>query len=74
MCTAYFGDAYPDRLARMKLNMIMSDVGWTLWAAIQATISTIEFDYWDYAMERWRRALVNMESSEFNLLLSTVQQ
>jgi len=38
MCAAYFGAAYPDKLARMKLNMIMSDVGWTLWAAIQAKI------------------------------------
>jgi thiamine kinase-like enzyme len=74
MCAAYFGDAYPDRLARMKLNMIMSDVGWTLWAAIQATISKIEFDYWDYAVERWHRAIDQMESPEFKLLLRTVQQ
>jgi hypothetical protein len=29
----------------MKLNMIMSDVGWSLWAAIQAAVSTIEFDF-----------------------------
>ena len=30
----------PGPLARMRLQMIMSDVGWTLWAAIQARIST----------------------------------
>ena len=37
MCSGYFGAASADKLARMSLNMIMSDVGWTLWAAIQAT-------------------------------------
>jgi hypothetical protein len=34
----------------------MSDVGWTLWGAIQAKISTLEFDFWDYATTRWNRA------------------
>ena len=38
MCAAYFGAAESHLLARMKLQMIMSDVGWTLWAAIQAKI------------------------------------
>ena len=40
LCAAYFGEATPALLARMRLQMIMSDVGWTLWAAIQARIST----------------------------------
>ena len=39
LCAAYFGEATPALLARMRLHMIMSDVGWTLWAAIQARIS-----------------------------------
>jgi thiamine kinase-like enzyme len=65
MCAAYFGQPYPDKLARMKLNMIMSDVGWTLWAAIQAKISTIDFDFWGWAVERWARAEAKMDSAEF---------
>jgi len=56
VCAAYFGKATPDMIARMKLNMIMSDVGWGLWAAIQAKISTIDFDFWGWAIERWGRA------------------
>jgi thiamine kinase-like enzyme len=72
MCAAYFGRADPDKLARMKLNMIMSDVGWTLWAAIQASISTIEFDFWGWAVERWGRATSKMESAEFEHWLTTV--
>ena len=65
VCAAYFGEAKPNMIARMKLNMIMSDVGWGLWAAIQAKISTIDFDFWGWAIERWGRAVEKMDSSEF---------
>jgi thiamine kinase-like enzyme len=65
VCAAYFGDALPGMIARMKLNMLMSDVGWGLWAAIQARISTIDFDFWGWALERWGRAVQKMDSAEF---------
>lgn len=66
VCAAYFGEAREDMIARMKLNMIMSDVGWGLWAAIQANISTIDFDFWGWAEERWGRAVEKMDSKEFD--------
>jgi len=66
VCAAYFGEARANMIARMKLNMIMSDVGWGLWAAIQANISTIDFDFWGWAIERWGRAVEKMDSDEFD--------
>jgi thiamine kinase-like enzyme len=74
LCAAYFGEATPNLLARMKLNMIMSDVGWGLWAAIQAKISKIDFDFWGWAVERWGRAVEKMESQEFKVWLKDVQE
>lgn len=74
VCTAYFGEAKPNMIARMKLNMIMSDVGWGLWAAIQANISTIDFDFWGWAEERWGRAVEKMDSKEFEGWLEDVQK
>lgn len=74
VCAAYFGEAREDMIARMKLNMIMSDVGWGLWAAIQAKISTIEFDFWSWAIERWGRAVQKMDSAEFERWLEEVQK
>jgi thiamine kinase-like enzyme len=56
LCAAYFGAVSPSHLARMRLYALMSDVGWTLWGAIQAKISKLDFDFWDYATTRWRRA------------------
>jgi len=72
VCVAYFGDLRADMIARMKLNMIMSDVGWGLWAAIQANISIIDFDFWGWALERWGRAVEKMDSVEFEGWLGEV--
>jgi thiamine kinase-like enzyme len=73
ICAAYFGDVTADKIARMKLNMIMSDVGWGLWAAIQAEISTIDFDFWGWALDRWSRAVQKMDSAEFPRWLKDVR-
>jgi thiamine kinase-like enzyme len=73
VCAAYFGEITASRIARMKLNMIMSDVGWGLWAAIQAKISTIDFDFWGWAVDRWSRAVQKMDSAEFPRWLKEVQ-
>ena len=70
LCAAYFGEATPALLARMRLQMIMSDVGWTLWAAIQAAISSIEYDFWGWAEERWGRASTAFNRHDFDDLLA----
>jgi hypothetical protein len=49
----------------MRLQMIMSDVGWTLWAAIQARISPIDYDFWGWASERWDRADAKLRGPDF---------
>jgi thiamine kinase-like enzyme len=73
LCTAYFGEASPALLARMRLQMIMSDVGWTLWAAIQARISTIDYDFFGWADERWARATAMLDGPDFEDWLRVVR-
>jgi thiamine kinase-like enzyme len=70
LCEWYFGEAPRGLLARMDLQAVMADVGWTLWAAIQAKISTIDFDFWGWAEERWERASTTFAGEEFGRLLS----
>ena len=65
LCAAYFGAATDGLLARMRLQMIMSDVGWTLWAAIQAQISSIDYDFAGWADERWDRARQALDGPDF---------
>jgi thiamine kinase-like enzyme len=74
LCEAYFEEATPALLARMDLQAVMADVGWTLWAAIQAKISSIEFDFWGWAEERWGRALGVFTGDDFGRLLSDVSR
>jgi len=73
LCAAYFGEASPALLARMHLQMIMSDVGWTLWAAIQARISTIDYDFAGWAAERWARATAAFARPAFEERLRLVE-
>jgi thiamine kinase-like enzyme len=73
VCSAYFGKVSKNKIARMKLNMIMSDVGWGLWAAIQADMSKIKYDFWGWVIERWGRAVEKLDSIEFPGWLVDVQ-
>ncbi len=73
VCEAYFDYRRVDMISRMKLYMIMSDVGWALWAAIQAKISKINYNFWGWAVERWGRAIEKMDSPAFPQWLEDVQ-
>jgi len=74
LCAAYFGAATDALVARMRLQMIMSDVGWTLWAAIQASISTIDYDFGGWAEERWDRARAALDGPDFGAWLAAVRE
>jgi thiamine kinase-like enzyme len=74
LCEAYFGRIDSQQLARMNLFALMSDVGWTLWGAIQAKISTLDFDFADYYTTRWARALAVMDSDRLQGWLRQAQR
>ena len=65
LCAAYLGRDDGRQLARMNLFALMSDVGWTLWGAIQARISAVAFDFRGYYTGRWERALQVLHSEDF---------
>jgi len=62
LCESYFGTPDAQQLARMNLFALLSDVGWTLWGAIQARISEVDFDFHGYYTGRWERALQVLRS------------
>jgi thiamine kinase-like enzyme len=72
LCRAYFGSVSPPLLGRVRLHMIVSDVGWALWAAIQRAISRISFDFDAYGAARWTRAEAAMDATEFPRWLEAV--
>ncbi len=74
LCEAYFGRLDSRQLARMNLFALMSDVGWTLWGAIQARISTLDFDFTGYYTTRWNRAVAVLESERLEGWLAEAQR
>jgi thiamine kinase-like enzyme len=69
---AYYGRPLRNKIARAMLLGIVGKYGWTLWGAIQAATSPIEFDFWSWAMERYEGAVAGLTSSSFARMLDEV--
>ena len=52
----------------------MSKYGWTLWASIQDGVSTIDFDFWAWGMEKYDRAVAEFDGPEFERLLEEARR
>jgi thiamine kinase-like enzyme len=73
LVTAYYGRRLRNKIARARLLGLMSKYGWMLWASIQDSRSTIDFDFWEWGMEKYTRAVAEFEGPDFERLLSEVQ-
>jgi thiamine kinase-like enzyme len=73
LCAAYFGELRKHLMARMHLYAVMSDIIWTLWGAIQHKISHLDLDFWGYAIGRWERAQMLLDSNDFSEWLEEAQ-
>jgi thiamine kinase-like enzyme len=72
LITHYYGRRLRNRIARARLWGLMSKYGWTLWASIQDGVSDIEFDFWEWGMEKYDRALAEFDGPDFEMLLEEV--
>jgi thiamine kinase-like enzyme len=74
---AAYVEAYVDRptradLARVRLQMLCSEYGWSLWGFIQAAASPIDYDFHGWGMERYEKALATFRGPELAGLLEDV--
>lgn len=74
LVTAYFGEVTDRRLARLRLMKIVSDARESTWALVQQGISTIEFDYADYAQRHLDRLLATAAAPDHRELLAAAAQ
>jgi len=88
LCEAYFGEAAPSLLARMELCAVLSNVGWSLYCAIQAaqpssteaptathakpSVALSDEGYWAGATAYWKAVVDALDSDEMPHLLHTV--
>jgi thiamine kinase-like enzyme len=69
---AYYGEHSPAMTARARLQALVSQYGWTLWGAIQQSISNLDFDFWAWSMEKYERAVATFDGPDFEDMLSAV--
>ena len=74
LVTAYYGGPRPEKLARAWLFALLAKYGWTLWASIQSSVSDIDFDFWQWGMEKFGDAEESFASSKFEQALIQVTQ
>ena len=69
---SYYGAHRPEKIARAWLQSLMAKYGWTLWAAIQASISDIDFDFRAWGGEKFDLAQSQFASDLFKKSLIAV--
>ena len=74
LTTAYFGRELRHKLARVRLQSLVSEYGWALWGAIQSSASSIAFDFDQWGRERFEKAARTFTGPHFNQLLEDVQR
>ena len=73
LTAAYFGaETTPVLVARVRLNLLLSNVTWTLWFTVHHGLlrdpgST--FDYWAEAADKWGQACRDMDAPDLGRLL-----
>ncbi len=70
----YYGRPLRNKVARAMLLGLAGKYGWTLWGAIQAAVSPIDFDFWSWAMERFEGVSAGFAAPGFAQLLEDVQR
>ena len=58
--------------ARMMLHKLVADLWWSIWAMIQVRQSKLDFDFYEYGMNRVARFHTNAARPEFPSWLATV--
>ena len=65
----YFGVVRPQDLAHLYLMRIASDIRESFWGFLQSGLSTLDFDFRDYALKHLERSLQNAADPQFQLFL-----
>ena len=74
LVTSYYAGPRPEKLARAWLFALLAKYGWTLWASIQSSVSDIDFDFWQWGMEKFEDVEESFANDKFEKALAQVTQ
>jgi len=69
---AYYGAPTEADQARVRLQMLVSAYGWSLWGFIQAATSPLDFDFRQWGAERYEKGVEGFRAPTFAALLEEV--
>ena len=69
---SYYGKHRAEKVARAWLYALLARYGWTLWASIQDSISELDFNFWDWGMQKYEVVIKDFKSVEFKNALIAV--
>jgi thiamine kinase-like enzyme len=69
LLAAYDGAVRPDRLARLTLMRVVSDMREAMWGVLQQGVSTLDVDFVAYAGDHFDRLLANASTPAFERAL-----
>jgi thiamine kinase-like enzyme len=76
LTAAYFGaGTTPALTARVRLNLLLANVTWTLWFSVHHGLLRdpgSDFDYWGEAADKWGQALRDLDSPDLGRLIDAV--
>ena len=78
LARAYFGRDEPRLTSRVRLNLIMSNLTWTLWFAVHHGLlkeqaADADFDYDAEAADKFEQAVRDLDDPEFGRLIDDVR-
>ncbi|HET6626697.1 MAG TPA: phosphotransferase [Nocardioidaceae bacterium] len=74
LVSSYYGDHLRNKVARTRLMALVSQYGWSLWGAIQAATSPLDFDFTGWCEERYEKAVTGFTGDGLPHLLEEVQR
>src|ERR1022692_34887 len=74
LVTQYYGRPLRNKIARPRLLRLAGKYGGTVWGAVQAAVSPIDFDFWSWAMHRFDGATQGFSGAEFDRACEQVQR
>ena len=69
LVTAYAGQHSTSKIARARLQAIVSQYGWSLWGYIQAATNDFDFDFHGWGQDRFEGSVEEFRSPGFTALL-----
>jgi thiamine kinase-like enzyme len=69
LLACYYRTVDPRKKARARLQAVVSQSVWMLWAAIQDHTATVDFDFWSWGLEKHERAAAQLKSRQLSTLL-----